>query len=66
VEKRRETAKTDVIWKAWEKEMYEKTIVAKACKQHFNDVVNELYKEDIIENSDVEKVNIQYAKEIID
>jgi len=35
LEKHRRTAKTDSIWKHWLTEMYFKTLLKKACKQHF-------------------------------
>ena len=34
----RKVAKTDSIWKNWPKEMALKTIMKKACKQHFKDI----------------------------
>lgn len=38
LEKHRKVAKTDYIWQAWFKEMVLKTVIKKACKQHFDDV----------------------------
>ena len=42
LEKHRKVAKTDFIWKAWFKEMVLKTIIKKACKQHFDDVYTKI------------------------
>ena len=38
IEKHRKVAKTDTIWKAWFHEMCFKTLIKKACKQHFADI----------------------------
>lgn len=38
IQKHRNVAKTDFIWKAWFKEMVIKTVIKKACKQHFDDI----------------------------
>ena len=35
----RKTAKTDDIWATWTNEMYLKSIIKRACKRHFKDVV---------------------------
>jgi len=38
IEKHRKVAKTDYIWASWFHEMCLKTIIKKACKQHFADI----------------------------
>jgi len=38
IEKHRKVAKTDTIWKSWFHEMCLKTLIKKACKQHFADI----------------------------
>ena len=57
LEKIRKTAKTDYIWSKWTNEMYLKTLMKRACKRHFKDVVDTL---DTIDNQnyDVEQVDI--------
>jgi len=45
IARHRKVAKTDFIWQAWPKEMALKTVIKKACKQHFDDIyegINEL------------------------
>lgn len=55
IQKHRNVAKTDYIWKAWFKEMCMKTVMKKACKYHFQDIYAGI--EDIDnENYDLEKV----------
>jgi len=38
IDKHRKVAKGDFIWAKWYKEMAQKTVVKKACKQHFSDI----------------------------
>lgn len=38
IEKHRKVARTDSIWRDWFNEMALKTVIKKACKQHFSDV----------------------------
>lgn len=38
IDKHRKVAKTDFIWQKWFAEMALKTVVKKACKQHFSDI----------------------------
>jgi hypothetical protein len=38
IDKHRKVAKTDYIWREWFKEMAMKTVVKKACRQHFADI----------------------------
>lgn len=52
IEKHRKVAKTDFIWKTWFKEMALKTVIKKACKQHFADIYQE------IENQDNDNYNL--------
>jgi hypothetical protein len=54
IEKHRKVAKTDSIWKSWFAEMALKTIVKKACKQHFADIFQSIETLDN-ENYDVEQ-----------
>ena len=42
IDKHRMVAKTDFIWKAWFDEMSLKTVIKKACKQHFADVFSNM------------------------
>jgi hypothetical protein len=42
IDKHRRVAKTDYIWKNWPAEMAMKTIMKKACKQHFKDVFSNI------------------------
>jgi hypothetical protein len=56
IDKHRKVAKTDFIWKSWFAEMAMKTIMKKACKQHFKDVFKTIETLDN-ENYDLEKVD---------
>jgi hypothetical protein len=53
IDKHRKVAKTDYIWSQWFDEMSLKTIIKKACKQHFADVYQ------AIEESDNENYNLE-------
>lgn len=55
IQKHRNVAKTDYIWKAWFKEMVMKTLIKKAVKYHFQDVFEGIDSLDN-ENYDLEKV----------
>jgi hypothetical protein len=55
IDKHRKVAKTDYIWKSWFAEMAMKTIMKKACKQHFKDVFKTIETMDN-ENYDLEKL----------
>lgn len=46
IEQHRKVAKTDYIWADWFKEMAFKTIVKKACKQHYADIYTEIEEAD--------------------
>ena len=61
-EKHRKVAKTDFIWKAWYKEMCLKTLFKKAIKVHFDDIYEDIEKEDN-EQYDLEKFKEQIEKE---
>lgn len=53
IEKHRKVAKTDYIWRQWFVEMALKTVIKKACKQHFSDIYQE------IENNDNENYELE-------
>jgi len=53
IDKHRKVAKTDFIWQQWFDEMAMKTLIKKACKQHFADVFTE------IELSDNDNYNLE-------
>lgn len=66
IEKHRKVARTDYIWKAWFKEMVLKTVIKKACKQHFDDVTAKMDDVDN-ENNDITNpldLELQYKQEI--
>lgn len=63
LEKHRKTAKTDYIWKNWLTEMYLKTVIKKAVSVHFDDVFNDIEKEDN-KSYQLEEPETDYAKEI--
>lgn len=66
LEKHRKVAKTDYIWSAWFKEMVLKTVIKKACKQHFDDVYMKIEELDN-ENYDLENpldIDIKVKQEI--
>lgn len=56
IDKHRRVAKTDMIWSYWFAEMALKTIIKKACKQHFADIYQNIETIDN-ENYDPEKVS---------
>lgn len=53
IEKHRKVAKTDFFWKQWYKEMCLKTVIKKACGQHFKDIYRNIEANDN-ENYDLE------------
>lgn len=58
----RKVAKTDSIWKNWPKEMAMKTIMKKACKQHFKDIYSNIETVDN-ENYDLDQpMNIEVER----
>lgn len=54
IEKHRKVAKTDFIWQSWFHEMCLKTLIKKACKQHFADIFQNIETVDN-ENYDLEQ-----------
>lgn len=46
LEKHKATAKTQAIWKAWLTEMYRKTLMKKACSEHFKDIFTGIEEQD--------------------
>ena len=54
IDKHRKIAKTDYIWKNWLPEMCMKTVIKKACKQHFKDTYQNIETIDN-ENYDLEQ-----------
>ena len=46
IDKHRKVARQDYIWKQWFKEMALKTIIKKACKQHFLDIYESIDEKD--------------------
>ena len=66
IDKHRKVAKTDFIWKQWFAEMALKTLIKKACKQHFADVYENIEKIDN-DNYDLDLplgLNIKFKQEI--
>lgn len=66
IEKHRKVAKTDFIWKNWFVEMAMKTVIKKACKQHFSDIFQNIETLDN-ENYDVEQsleISIETKQEL--
>jgi hypothetical protein len=64
IDKHRKVAKTDYIWRSWFAEMALKTIMKKACKQHFKDVFSNIEAMDN-QNYDLEKIEEPNPNEII-
>lgn len=58
IEKHRKVAKTDTIWKAWFHEMCFKTLIKKACKQHFADIFQN------IETIDNENIDLELPLDV--
>lgn len=54
IEKHRKVAKTDFIWRQWFEEMALKTVIKKACKQHFSDIYQNI---ETIDNENYELEN---------
>ena len=66
IDKHRKVARTDYIWRQWFKEMALKTVIKKACKQHFADIYENIEKQDN-ENYDLENplgLDIKLKQEI--
>lgn len=58
IAKHRQVSRTDYIWRKWFREMVMKTVIKKACKQHFADIYEEIELEDN-KNYDLEKPTIE-------
>ena len=66
INKHRKVAKTDYIWRDWFKEMALKTVIKKACKQHFADVYESIEQNDN-ENYDLDNpidIDLEWKQEI--
>lgn len=66
IEKHRKVAKTDYIWKQWPIEMTLKTVIKKACKQHFADIYESIEEKDN-ENYDLDNpldLELEYKQDI--
>lgn len=66
IDKHRKVAKTDYIWSQWFNEMALKTVIKKACKQHFADVYQEIDTMDN-ENYDLNNpldIQLKYKQDI--
>mgnify|MGYP003671166801 FL=1 len=57
VAKMKKVAKTKNIWNTWEDEMILKSVIKRACKRHFKDIVTNMENIDN-ENYDLENVNL--------
>jgi hypothetical protein len=60
IDKHRRVAKTDFIWANWFNEMALKTIIKKACKQHFKDIFSNI---ETIDNENYDLDNLVSAEE---
>jgi len=67
IEKMKAAAKTQKIWEQWYGEMVLKSVIKRACKRHFKDVVHNIEKLDN-ENYDLETIDLgaNMKKEIED
>lgn len=66
IAKHRKVAKTDYIWQKWPKEMALKTIMKKACKQHFKDIYQNIETIDN-ENYDIDQpleIEVEHKSEV--
>lgn len=66
IEKHRKVAKTDYIWQSWFREMVLKTVIKKACKQHFDDIYEKV-EEDDNQSYDLDipqEIELDWKKEI--
>lgn len=61
IQKMRNIAKTQTIWNTWETEMTLKSVIKRACKRHFNDVVVNIEK---IDNENYELENVSLESEV--
>jgi hypothetical protein len=58
IDKHRKVARTDYIWSAWFVEMARKTVIKKACKNHFEDIFQR------INDVDNESINLENPLDI--
>lgn len=58
IEKMRAVATTKNIWDDWQSEMVLKSVIKRACKRHFRDIVVNVEKIDN-ENNDLDRVNVE-------
>jgi hypothetical protein len=61
ISKMRNVAKTQAIWNVWEGEMTLKSVIKRACKRHFNDVIVNI---EIIDNENYVLENVSIDSEI--
>ena len=61
IQKMRNVAKTQKIWNAWEHEMCLKSVLKRASKRHFNDVVANI---ELIDNDNYNLENVDLEHEI--
>lgn len=59
IKKMRNVAMTQTIWNAWESEMILKSVIKRACKRHFKDIVVNIEVLDN-ENYDLEKADLDF------
>lgn len=59
INKIRSVAKTQKIWQTWFEEMTLKSVIKRACKRHFKDIVKNIEKLDN-ENYDVEAADLEF------
>ena len=60
IKKMRNVAMTQRIWNEWESEMVLKSVIKRACKRHFKDIVTNIEALDN-ENYNLEKVDIEFS-----
>lgn len=65
-EKNRKIAQTDTIWKAWYSQMCKKTVVKKACSDHFDDLYKGINEMDNEQNDITKDPNATPEKLIMD
>lgn len=58
IEKMKAVATTKNIWEDWQSEMVLKSVIKRACKRHFRDIVVNVEKIDN-ENNDLDRVNVE-------
>ena len=58
IEKMKAVAMTKNIWNDWQSEMVLKSVIKRACKRHFRDIIVNVEKIDN-ENNDLDRVNVE-------